>query len=212
MQIKNGKTVSTLKALSVVIAAFSASHAFAEPSGGALSVDESIASLGVKAHVANVLSITGMSDVNFGTISPGIGIDKEAPADLTQTMSFCVYSNGPYTVSMASTSGLGRFNMYAPSVGNRLDYSVKLEVGDRLVDNSFGYSSVAESMLHAEDYGPFSYNTFDYIDQNCNSSDGQNKNFRATFSIDAGELMMATPAAYSDRMQIIARFAAPTPS
>lgn len=215
MQIKHGKRISTLKVLSVAIATLSASHAFAEPSGGGMAVNESVASLNVQADVANVLSITGMSDVDFGTITPftqNMMDEGKIPNDPTQTMDFCVFSNGPFTVSMESTSGLGRFTLYAPTVGNRINYSIKLEHGDLLVDNSFGYTTVTESMLHGEDYGAFTYDMFNYKDANCNSSDGLNKNFRATFSLDMLEVMSATPSAYSDRLQIIARFAAPTPS
>jgi spore coat protein U-like protein len=211
MQIKQGKKMNSLKVLGVALATLTTSHAFAEPSGGALAVDESVASFDVQAEVANVLSITGMTDIDFGTISPGVGVGGEPAADASQSMSFCVYSNGPFSISMSSSSGLDSFNMYAPSVGERLDYSIKLESGDSLLGGPFGYTTVAESMLYGVDYGSFSYDTFSYVDQNCNSSDGQRNNFRATFSIDSDDLNYATPAYYSDTLQITARFSAPPP-
>jgi hypothetical protein len=211
MQIKHGKTMSSLKVMSVALATLATSHAFAEPSGGALAVDESVASIDVQAEVANVLSITGMSDIDFGTISPGVGVGGEPAEEASQTMSFCVYSNGPFAVSMSSSGGLGRFNMYAPSVGNRLDYSIKLEFGESLLGGSFGYNSVAESMLDGVGYSSFSYDSAYYLDQNCNSNDGPNNNFRATFSIDSEDIKYATPAYYSDTLQITARFA-PAPA
>ncbi len=203
--------MSSLKVLGVAFATLATSHAFAEPSGGTLAVDESVANIDVQAEVANVLSITNMSDIDFGTISPGVGVGGEPAADANQAMSFCVYSNGPFALSMSSSSGLGRFNMYAPSVGNRLDYSIKLEFGESLLGGSFGYTSVTESMLDGAEYGSFSYDSFYYLDQSCNTSDGPSNNFRATFSIDSDDLNYATPAYYSDSLQITARFAAPPP-
>lgn len=211
MQIKQGKTMSSLKVLSVALATLATSHAFAEPSGGTLAVDESVASIDVQAEVANVLSITGMTDIDFGTISPGVGVGGEPAAEASQAMSFCVYSNGPFSISMSSSSGLGRFNMYAPSVGNRLDYSIKLESGESLLGGTFGYTSVTESMMDGTDYSSFSYDSSYYVDQSCNSSDGLNNNFRATFSIDSDDLKYATPAYYSDTLEITARFSAPPP-
>lgn len=211
MQIKQGKTMSSLKVMGVALATLATSHAFAEPSGGALAVDESVASIDVQAELANVLSITNMSDIDFGTISPGVGVGGNPVEELSQTMSFCVYSNGPFSISMSSSGGLGQFSMYAPSVGGRLDYSIKLEYGESEVGGTFDYYSVADSMIDGSEYSSFSYDPFYYLDENCNSSDGQNNNFRATFSIDSLDLKYATPAYYSDTLQITARYA-PVPA
>jgi len=211
MQIKQGKSMSSLKVLSVAIATLATSHAFAEPSGGALAVDESVANIDVQAEVANVLSITNMSDIDFGVISPGVAVGDDPIADVSQEMTFCVYSNGPFSVSMSSSSGTGAFNMYAPSIGERLDYSIKLEFGDSILGSTFGYNTVSETMLEGTDYGSFSYDSFSYLDQSCNTTGGQQDNFRATFTIGSDDLNFATPAYYSDNLQITARFAPPPP-
>eukprot|EP00493_Phyllostaurus_siculus_P015647 UN15889 len=101
-----------------------------------------------------------MSDIDFGTISPGVGVGGNPVEELSQTMSFCVYSNGPFSISMSSSGGLGQFSMYAPSVGGRLDYSIKLEYGESEVGGTFDYYSVADSMIDGSEYSSFSYDPF----------------------------------------------------
>jgi|TARA_Y100000310_G_scaffold275085_2_gene291483 spore coat protein U-like protein len=209
MQINKPHKLNVLSKLTLAMGALFASHSFAA-TDGALAVDESTGTLAVTADVNAVLSVTGLADIDFGTISPGINLNSADDATVTET--FCAYSNGEFVLSMSSDRGTGTdYTMVGTTAGGSLNYDIKIEHGNA-DSGTFTYSDVISEALSAVEYGFFSYDPDYYTDQSCTSATGTEDNFRVTFKITGTEAAKATPDSYSDTVTVVARVAPPIPS
>lgn len=209
MQINKTKTLSALSALGLSMATLFAGHSIAA-TDGALTANQTSGELSVTADVSAVLSITGLADIDFGTISPGISLDVTDNEEVTDT--FCAYSNGAFLLSLSSEKGSGtNYTMVGSGTGSSLNYDLKIEYADA-TSGTFTFSDVIGEALNGVEYGFFNYDSAYYTDQSCTSASGTEDNFRVTFKISGAEAAAATPDSYSDTVTVIARVAPPIPS
>jgi len=179
---------------------------------GALSPDESTASIEVAAEIVPMLQITGVNDVDFGRLIVGQNLVPDAL--FQEVESFCVFTNGSgYNLTFESanaelTSGSGSsFSMISSEdfVSDQLPYSIKLEV---LVPTAADaeYSTIAELMDKDTTYGPFVYQSgYEYQDSECGTPDGNFDNVKLTFSLDSEDAFQVLPSTYNDTIFVIAR-------